>query len=77
MILAVRFPPAVPILATPVILALARSLVNPPVVTTNAAEGPEPSEVDPEIPNHPVLSQNELGPKKAKALPKAMTIPQN
>jgi len=77
MILAVRFPPAAPILATPLTLALAQSPVSPLVVTINAAEGLEPSGADPEIPNHPVLNQNELGLRRAKALPKAMIIPLN
>jgi len=77
MILAVRFPPAALIPATPATLALARCLVNPRAVTTNAVEGLEPSGADLEILNHPVLSQNELDLRRAKALPKAMTIPLN
>lgn len=75
-ILAARSPPAVPT-PIPAIQLSAQSPASRHAVTTNVVGERGINEADPEIPNRPVLSRSEPGPKRAKALPRATTTPPN
>jgi len=74
--LAARSPPAAPTPATPVILPSAQFPASRRVATTSAAGETGTSVVDlVEIPSRPVPSLSEQGPRRARAPPRATTMP--
>lgn len=72
--LAARSPPAAPT-PTPATPPSAPSPASPRVATISAAGGTGTSEVDLGIRNRPVPSQSGPDPRRARALPRAMTMP--
>lgn len=74
--LVARSPPVALTPATPVILPSAQFPASPRAATTSAEEETGTSVVDRvEIPNRPVLSLSEPGPRRAKGPPRATTMP--